>query len=318
MRRMMIFVLLAALLCGCSAVDNPDAVAEFPAQDQRLTVFTCLEEQVYGPLVREFQERTGIYVAVRSGTAGELMENLEGCDVLLGWEADQLEADKERFAVLDRTLFEDVSSLCPQGEVWVPVSVRAMVIVYNPKLVRQNPPTDLESLLQSPWAGKTAFADPAGNTFSRSALQVLSRGSEERLRGFAENLSGLLEDTGAVIQAVADGSCCLGAVPEDAARRAIDSGLDLAVVFPQSGVWMLTEGAAIPKEAPHPENARAFLTFLLGEDAQTYGETTLFRGSVANKHVTFPENALIYDPFRACADRGLLMERWQAVWEAEP
>lgn len=319
MRRMMILVLLAALLCGCSAVDNSDAVADVPAQSQRLTVFTCLEEQVYGPLVREFQERTGIYVEVRSGT-GELLENPEGSDVLLGWEADQLEADAEKLRTLDRELSGNVSSLCPQGDTWVPVSIRAMVIVYNPKLVRQNPPSDLESLLQSPWAGKIAFADPESNAFSRSVLQVLSRGENGpgRLRRFAGNLNALLADTEEVIRSVADGSCCLGVVPEDAARLWVDSGLDLTVVCPQRGVWMLTEGAAIPKDAPHPENARAFLTFLLGENAQSYGKTNLFRGSVLEKSVTFPENALIYDPVSAASDQEALMEQWQQIWEEKP
>lgn len=322
MRQIMILVLLAALLCGCSAVDNSDAVADVPAQNQRLTVFTCLEAQVYTPLVREFQERTGIYVEVRGGSAGELLENLEGCDVLLGWEADQLEADAEKLRTLDRELSGNVSSLCPQGESWVPVSIRAMVIVYNPKLVRQNPPADLESLLQSPWAGKIAFADPEANAFSRSVLQVLARGKTgpdpERLRRFAGNLNELLADTEDVIRSVADGSCCLGVVPEDAARLWVESGLDLTVVYPQSGVWMLTEGAAIPKDAPHPENARAFLTFLLGENAQSYGKTNLFRGSVLEKIVTFPENALIYDPVSAASDREVLMEQWQEIWEEEP
>ena len=319
MRRMMILVLLAALLCGCSAVDNSDAVADVPAQSQRLTVFTCLEEQVYGPLVREFQERTGIYVEVRSGT-GELLENPEGSDVLLGWEADQLEADAEKLRTLDRELSGNVSSLCPQGDTWVPVSIRAMVIVYNPKLVRQNPPSDLESLLQSPCAGKIAFADPVENAFSRSVLQVLSRGENGpgRLRRFAGNLNALLADTEEVIRSVADGSCCLGVVPEDAARLWVNSGLDLTVVCPQRGVWMLTEGAAIPKDAPHPENARAFLTFLLGENAQSYGKTNLFRGSVLEKSVTFPENALIYDPVSAASDREALMEQWQQIWEEKP
>ena len=319
MRRMMILVLLAALLCGCSAVDNSDAVADVPAQSQRLTVFTCLEEQVYGPLVREFQERTGIYVEVHSGT-GELLENPEGSDVLLGWEADQLEADAEKLRTLDRELSGNVSSLCPQGDTWVPVSIRAMVIVYNPKLVRQNPPSDLESLLQSPWAGKIAFADPVENAFSRSVLQVLSRGENGpgRLRRFAGNLNALLADTEEVIRSVADGSCCLGVVPEDAARLWVNSGLDLTVVCPQRGVWMLTEGAAIPKDAPHPENARAFLTFLLGENAQSYGKTNLFRGSVLEKSVTFPENALIYDPVSAASDREALMEQWQQIWEEKP
>ena len=269
--------------------------------------------------MREFQELTGIYVEVRSGT-GELLEKLDGCDVLLGWEADQLEADAEKLRTLDRELFGNVSSLCPQGESWVPVSIRAMVIVYNPKLVRQNPPADLESLLQSPWAGKIAFADPASNAFSRSVLQVLARGENgpERLRRFAGNLNALLADTEEVIRSVADGSCCLGVVPADAARLWVESGLDLTVVYPQSGVWMLTEGAAIPKDAPHPENARAFLTFLLGENAQSYGKTNLFRGSVLEKNVTFPENALIYDPVSAASDREALMEQWQQIWEEEP
>ena len=319
MKRMLILAVLAGLLCGCSAASG-EPVPSVP-DSSRLTVFSCLEETVCTPLVREYQERTGVFVTVETGCAGELLERIAGgeeCDLLLGCETDQLEADKGLFQELDG--FDTISDACPRGQNWVPVSLRAMVIVYNPKLIRQNPPTGLDDLLEDAWQGKIAFADPGRSAFSGTVLEVLAQGgdADARIARFAGNVGELLQDTESVIQSVADGSCFLAVVPEDAAARRIRSGLDLTVVYPKSGIPMAAWGAAIPTEAPHPENAMNFVSFLLGRDAQSYGRNTLLWGSVLDGETDFPKNALFYDPITAGADRAERMEQWNAIREDTP
>ena len=41
---------------------------------QKLIVYTSHKEEVYGPIIREFEERTGIWVEVRDGGSTELLE----------------------------------------------------------------------------------------------------------------------------------------------------------------------------------------------------------------------------------------------------
>ena len=85
-------VLLAALLTltGCGAWDDGDASAFAPGEEERLTIYTSHKAEVYGPIVREFEERTGIWVQVETGGTAELLERIAGegedtpCDLLFG------------------------------------------------------------------------------------------------------------------------------------------------------------------------------------------------------------------------------------------
>ena len=46
------------------------------------------------------------------------------------------------------------------SDTFAPVSLRSLVLIYNSRLIRQNFPTGLHSLLEEAWRGQIAFADP--------------------------------------------------------------------------------------------------------------------------------------------------------------
>ena len=62
--RLFLLLLVTALL-GCSAAPDP-AGGYAPGESERLILYTSHKKEVYEPIVREFEERTGIWVTVES------------------------------------------------------------------------------------------------------------------------------------------------------------------------------------------------------------------------------------------------------------
>ena len=59
----------ALLLSGCSAGGSQSGPPPFaPAEEDRLVVYTSHKEEVWQPIVREFESRTGIWVDAVSYT----------------------------------------------------------------------------------------------------------------------------------------------------------------------------------------------------------------------------------------------------------
>lgn len=270
------------MLSGCGRVDQ---AAFAPEEKDRLTVFTCHQQSVYEPVIREFEARTGIWVEVESGTAQDLRTAAEeaGVDVIFGGSRDQL-----------------------AGAEWNPFSSRPLVLIYNTKLVRMNLPQGWESLTEDPWKGKVAFPDPASQEgLLALSMLVQTGGSMEAL---AENLDGRLPgDSGEVVSAVAEGSFYIGVALEETALAAMDAGLDIAIVTPSEGTTALTDGAALVPGCAHEANGELFTAFLQGEDIQEMLESELHRRPAGE---TFEE--LTVDPER-------IFSQWQGLWkEAAP
>lgn len=317
MKRIFALLLFAAVLSGCA---GESLGAQPPAESSRLTVYTSLPEEVYAPLVLEFEDRTGIWTEVETGTAPDLMDRCADgrCDVLLGCEADLLESVAGEFLTLPGN-GETLDPMCPPSDTVAPVGLRSLVLIYNSRLIRQNFPTGLHSLLEEAWQGQIAFADPANSDFSRTALAVLRlEMGETAISRFAGNLSGLLPDTRSVIESVASGSFCLALVPEDAALRAVAEGASLTVIYPSEGVYRIAQAAAVPASAPHPDNAAAFLGFLQGEDAQRYSQEKCFLDPVLESLGRRAENEVFFDTAAAGKAQTSLMELWRAGWEEMP
>ena len=124
--------------------------------------------------------------------------------------------------------------------------------------------------------GLSLMDDPVG--IVRIVLQFLGRSvnapSEEDLAAVERVLLGIRPfirniDTAGQIQALANGDLCVvvaynGTVVQ-ARRRALEASLstDIAYVIPQEGSLLWFDLMAIPRDAPHLDNAYRFLNFLL-------------------------------------------------------
>mgnify|MGYP003482245931 CR=1 FL=1 len=97
MKKWILFPLLAALFL--SACQKTERTTEYtPDESMRLTIYTSHKEEVYMPIVREFEERTGIWVDVITGGTNELLERIESqqdnveADVMFGGGVESLKA----------------------------------------------------------------------------------------------------------------------------------------------------------------------------------------------------------------------------------
>ena len=154
------------------------------------------------------------------------------------------------------------------GGSWTAFSVLPVVLIYNPVLVRMNPPEGWSSLLDPAWRGRIAFTSPAvsGSSYTALAtlLQALPQGDGDVLSAFFDNLQGrALPDSGAVVGAVADGTCVIGITLEETARKAVQAGSDIAILYPQEGTSAIPDGMAVVAGCAHRENARRFIDFAL-------------------------------------------------------
>ena len=75
-KQILILALLLPLLASC-AEKQPEPYPYTPDQDRRLVVYTSHKEEVYTPIIREFEERTGIWVDVVSGGTNELLQRIQ-------------------------------------------------------------------------------------------------------------------------------------------------------------------------------------------------------------------------------------------------
>jgi iron(III) transport system substrate-binding protein len=268
---------LVLLLSGC-ADQAPSEFSRFtPKESQRLIIYTSHKQEVYEPIVREFEQRTGIWVEIVTGGTTELLEKIASgetqCDLLFGGGIDSLSAYGNLFTVYKSPELKNIVPSMQGNGVWTPFSALPIVLIYNPKLVRFNPPEGWSSLLDPAWKGKIAFADPAvsGSSYTALVTMVQALGGEPsvRITDLHRNLDGrVLSSSSEVIDAVAQGEYFIGVTLEVTAVKGIEEGHDIAMVYPVEGTSIVPDGAAIVKNCRHEENAKRFLDFILSEAAQ--------------------------------------------------
>lgn len=333
MKKWVIWTILASLLlAGCA---EEAALPDYaPAESKKLTICTSHKQEVWQPLVKEFENRTGIWVEVIEGGTNELLEQLESgtvtADLMFGGGVESLESYTHLFTPYVSAYDEHI---LPQyrsdSHYWTPFSSLPVVLIYNPKLLGPQSVTGWADLLCPDLAGKIAFADPGVSGSSYTALvtllEALGDEQEETLRSFADALQGKqLSGSGEVLSAVASGEALVGITIEETALRRMDAGEALAMVYPREGTSCVPDGCAILENAAHPENARAFVDFTLSTDVQQLLQTDFCRRSVrrdlAPAQGLLPLDSLTqvdYDVTWASENRDKLLMSWQFFFGAE-
>ena len=292
MRNMRILAAILALLTvtGCAARQPAPDYA--PTQQERLTVYTSHKEEVYLPIIMEFEQRTGIWVEVVTGGTNELLERIEAeqenvvADVMFGGGVESLESYRHCFTpYVCSESGRILEQLQPEDAFWTPFSALPVVLIYNTKLVSPQQLTDWDSLEDPAFAGRIAFADPAvsGSSFTALVTRLFAAGEnrEEAMMRLAENLRGIQQSSsGDVLTAVADGSCLVGITLEETALKRIADGADLAMVYPTSGTSCVPDASALVKGAPHSENAKKFLDFTASLEVQQLLSDRFYRRAV--------------------------------------
>ena len=270
------------LLSSCGRRARGGELPDAPKEEQRLILYTSHKEELWKPIVKEFEERTGIWVEVVSGGTNLLLEDIAekkgevDADLFFGGGVESLNAFSDYFIPYEAQGMEKVDSQFRSMDgVWTPFSALPVVLIYNDKLLVPEELASWEDLLNPKFKGKIALANPSHSASAFTGLLSFMEaargkspftgdGAEESeiLYQIAKQLEGKeYEDSGEVPEAVADGSKLVGITLEETALKYIAKGKNIGIVYPKEGTSVVPDAGAILKGAKHLENAQKFLDF---------------------------------------------------------
>ncbi|MCR5325068.1 MAG: ABC transporter substrate-binding protein [Lachnospiraceae bacterium] len=196
MKKIILALIIMIALSACSARQNgTDSANEGKAEeiweyredipkvpeDKRLVVYTSHKAEVYEPIIREFEERTGIWVEVVQGGTKAMLERIKneyefgGIDIMFGGGVETLNSYKDYFetykAVDDRWLINELQS---EDNSWTPFTELPIVFIYNTKILSEDEaPASWNELFDEKWKGRISFADPFDSGTSYTILSAL-------------------------------------------------------------------------------------------------------------------------------------------------
>ena len=173
-----------------------------------------------------------------------------------------------------------------EGTRWFGLSTRARVIVYDKQKFKPDDVDSYEKLADPKFAGRLCIrsgSHPYNLSLFGAMLEHLGAPATETwLKGLVANLARQPKggDTDQ-IKGVASGECGVALANSYYLARLFrsDNPQDKAVVervgvmFPNQNSWgthVNIAGGAVARHAKHPQNALAFLNYLVSEQAQTY------------------------------------------------
>ena len=328
--------IFALLLSSCGRRTEVE-ILKAPAEDKRLLIYTSHKEELWKPIVKEFEERTGIWVEVVSGGTNLLLEEIAekkgevDADLFFGGGVESLNAFSDYFIPYEAKGIEEVDPQFRSAtDVWTPFSALPVVLIYNEKLLSPEELGSWKDVLAPKYKGKIAMANPA---YSASAFTGLlsfekavqeetdstedSDGDKEILPRIAKQLDGKeYTDSGEVPEAVADGSKLVGITLEETALKYMAKGENIGIVYPKEGTTVVPDAGAILKGAKHLENAQKFLDFSISKDCQDILQKRFHRRAVLTSMAGEGEPSLLeikrlsYDISKISAERNKVLTDW--------
>lgn len=288
--RSIVICLLVALVC----IGTAPALAD---SHDPLTIYSGRNESLIGPLLAQFTEDTGIEVEVlyggTSAVANQILTEGENspADVFIAQDGGALGAlaAAEMLAELPAETLEQVANpafISPDG-VWVGVSGRARVLVYNPEMLAElelELPESILDLTDEAWSGLVGWAPTNASFVSNVTAMRELLGEDETAAWLADMLANDVQaypKNTPVVQATIDGEVAVGLVNHYYLFRFLAEDPEITATlhfFPGGDVGSLINvaGAGILQTSDQPEIAQQFVDYLLSDAAQSYFAETTF------------------------------------------
>lgn len=265
-------------------------------EEKVLNIFSWDGYVDYASVIQPFEQQTGIKVNYAPfSTNDEMFKKLQengaseydlviASDYILNTarlEGLMLPLDKEQlpnFANLDERFISQYFD--PDNEYVVPYMSGIPLIVYNPDMV-QIEIDGFEDLWDPSLADSIGLIDDArvsigmvllsmGQSMNTTDDAVLAQ-AKEKLFALRENIHVLEYEN--LHNSLISGDISVAYTFTPYVALALDANPNLKVVWPKEGLGFGIDGAFIPANAPHPDNAHAFLNYLLdGQVAATTAE----------------------------------------------
>lgn len=262
-----------------------------------VVVYCSLDQNYSQPVLKAFEEKTGIKVLARYDTEADkttglyhrLLEERDRPRADVFWNSEALRtvalAKKGLLAAHESPQQNGLPPSCRgQGALWTGFAARVRVLVYNIRRVEEREAPDSIAALHDPrWRGRAAMALPLLGTTAAHAGALWARLGPEAARKFfqrlVENDVQIVSGNAMVRDLVASGEAALGLTDTDDAVEGIRRGDSIRMVFPDQrpgfpgldrplGAFLIPNTAALVKGGPNPEAAKKLLDFLISPETE--------------------------------------------------
>ncbi|MCI8650425.1 MAG: extracellular solute-binding protein [Anaerotruncus sp.] len=257
--------------------------AQPSGEEKVLNLFTWVD---YFPddILEEFSAQTGMKINYSTFESNEemLMKVQSGGEYDLVLASDyiiEIARQQDQLLPLDKEKIPNFKNINPafqskffdpENQYTVPYAAGIPLIIYNPQMVDFEV-TGYEDLWNPAFKDSVVVMDDARNVIGLT-LKTLGKGlnetdpavlaqAQEKLQTLWPNIRAL--DYNTPYNLMISGETAIGYMFTSQVITALNENPELKVVFPKEGLGFGIDACFVPAKAPHPENAMAFLDFIL-------------------------------------------------------
>ena len=285
--KVLLLLVLAAGLClapsGCSGE------AGLPGKPGTVVVYTALDQVYSEPILKTFQDRTGIRVeavydaeaAKTTGLVNRLIARRDRPDCDVWWNNEPIQTVRlADMGILAPYRSPNAARIPPPfrdaQSRWTGFAARMRVVIINTALLPPDRrPAGLQDFVSPEWRGKAAVARPFFGTTLTHMCVLYQAWGPERLKAWLLALRGndvaLGAGNGPVRDLVAAGEYAFGLTDTDDAYQAMQAGKPVAVAAGDrmaDGTFLMPNTAALVAGCPHPEAGKKLIDYLLSAEVE--------------------------------------------------
>jgi len=256
--------------------------------ERTVVIYTSLDQVYSEPILKEFEQRTGIRVKAKYDVEAVKTVGLINaiiaergsprCDVLWNNEIMHTIILKEKglLSPYFSPSAKDIPDRFKDNEgYWTGMAARARVIIYNKKILGTDYPRSIKDFLNPKWRAKGGLALPVFGTTATHAAALFALWGEKDAREFFQGIRNngivIAEGNAHIKDQVAAGELAFGLTDTDDAHVAYLAGSPTGIVYPDQagiGTLILPCTVAMIKGDPHSSEAKKLIDYLLSKEVE--------------------------------------------------
>lgn len=256
---------------------------------QSVVIYTSLDRVFSEPVLRTFEEKTGIKVLAvydseatkTTGLVNRLIaeKNSPRADVFWNSETGRTIVLKKK-GILAKYLSPSASDIPEQfrdsDSYWTGFAARCRILIYNTNLLKeQDLPKSIFELTKPEWKNRVALAYPLFGTTATHVAALSAFLGEDKAKEYFENLKAngvmITDGNASSRDRVADGTVAIGFTDTDDAFVAIKQGRPIDIIWPDTegiGTLLIPNTVALIKGGPNPKAGKKLIDFLLSRKVE--------------------------------------------------
>lgn len=282
---------MMVLAAGCGTASNQTSAAatgttgKSTAGNKELVFYSA--EGFDQDIATAFEKKTGIKVKLIDDSTGPLLARMQAEKSNPQWDVAWFDGPSNMQGLDDQgMLYKDYTpagtanyndlgkKMYPSDHSYFPVTATAAgAIAYNTKLVKPSElPKDWSDLLKPQYKGEVAMNNPSisGPTYSAVFGLMNVQGGIPQGESFFTKLKAnglqVFDSNGPTLTNLSKGIVKYAIAQDSAIIDQINKKEPFKIIYPTSGVTMLTSNIAIDAKAPHLEEAKQFVDFVLSAE----------------------------------------------------